>query len=43
MENTRLDGMTDHVVVGTSHPWLVRNGVAIEQTIAFLKAGQFTS
>jgi pimeloyl-ACP methyl ester carboxylesterase len=43
VENTRLDGMTDHVVVGTSHPWLVRNGVAIEQTIAFLKAGQFTS
>ena len=23
--NTRLDGMADHVVVDTSHPWLVRN------------------
>lgn len=40
--NTRLDGMTDHIVIRTSHPWLVRNGEAIEQTIAFLKDGRFT-
>jgi pimeloyl-ACP methyl ester carboxylesterase len=39
--NTRLDGMADHIVVRTSHPWLVRNGAAIEQTIAFLKDGKF--
>jgi triacylglycerol esterase/lipase EstA (alpha/beta hydrolase family) len=43
VENTRLDGMADHVVIGASHPWLVRNAEAIEQTIAFLKGGQFTS
>ncbi len=43
VENTRLDGMADHIVIGASHPWLVRNGEAIEQTIAFLKGGQFTS
>jgi pimeloyl-ACP methyl ester carboxylesterase len=40
--NTRLDGMADHIVIRTSHPWLVRNNVAIEQTIAFLRDGKFT-
>ena len=40
--NTRLDGMTDHVVIATAHPWLMRNSVAIEQTVAFLKDGKFT-
>jgi pimeloyl-ACP methyl ester carboxylesterase len=39
--NTKLDGMADHVVVRTSHPWLVRNGDAIAQTIAFLRDGKF--
>ena len=39
--NTRLDGMADHIVVRTTHPWLVRNGEAIEQTIAFLRRGRF--
>jgi len=35
VENTGIDGMADHIVVGTSHPWLVRNREAIAQTIAF--------
>ncbi|MBR0801051.1 alpha/beta fold hydrolase [Bradyrhizobium jicamae] len=39
--NTRLDGMTDHIVIRTSHPWLVRNGEAITQTIAFVRDGKF--
>jgi hypothetical protein len=39
--NTKLDGMTDHVVVHSAHPFLVRNGDAIAQTIAFLKNGTF--
>jgi pimeloyl-ACP methyl ester carboxylesterase len=43
VENTRLEGMADHIVIGASHPWLVRNGEAIEQTIAFLKGGKFTA
>jgi pimeloyl-ACP methyl ester carboxylesterase len=42
VENTRLDGMADHVVVRASHPWLVRNRMAIDQTIAFLKEGKFS-
>jgi pimeloyl-ACP methyl ester carboxylesterase len=41
VENTRLDGMADHIVMETSHPWLVRNGPAIEQTIVFLRDGEF--
>lgn len=41
VENTRLDGMVDHIIVATSHPWLVRNGLAIAQTIAFLRDGRF--
>ena len=40
---TRLDGMADHIVIRTSHPWLVRNGEAIAQTIAFLRDGKFTT
>jgi pimeloyl-ACP methyl ester carboxylesterase len=43
VDNTKLDGMADHIVIRTSHPWLVRHSVAIAQTIAFLKAGKFGS
>ena len=39
--NTKLAGMADYVVVAASHPWLVRNSVAIGQTIAFLRDGKF--
>ena len=41
VENTRLDGMADHIIVGTSHPWLIRNGREIEQTITFVRDGSF--
>jgi pimeloyl-ACP methyl ester carboxylesterase len=40
--NTKLDGMADHIVIPASHPWLVRNSVAVAQTIAFLRDGRFT-
>jgi pimeloyl-ACP methyl ester carboxylesterase len=43
VENTRLDGMTDHLVIGASHPWLVWHPIAIDQTIAFLNEGRFTT
>jgi len=42
VENTKLDGMADHIVIGASHPWLPRNAVAIEQTMAFLRDGRFS-
>jgi alpha/beta hydrolase fold len=41
VQNTKLEGMTDHIVIGASHPWMVRNRLAIEQTIAFLRDGRF--
>ena len=31
--------MVDHVVIGVSHPSLLRNALAVEQTIAFLREG----
>jgi pimeloyl-ACP methyl ester carboxylesterase len=41
VKNTGIDGMADHIVVDTAHPWLVRNSVAVAQTIAFLQDGMF--
>jgi pimeloyl-ACP methyl ester carboxylesterase len=41
VENTKLDGMADHIVVRSSHPWLVWNRLAIGQTVAFLRDGRF--
>jgi pimeloyl-ACP methyl ester carboxylesterase len=38
---TKVEGMTDHIVVNTSHPWLIRHRPAIDQTIAFLQQGYF--
>jgi len=42
VKNTKLDGMADHIVIGASHPFLPGNGVAIAQTIAFLRDGRFS-
>lgn len=41
--NTTLDGMTDHIVIHSAHPFLVRNPEAIAQTIAFLRDGKFSA
>jgi pimeloyl-ACP methyl ester carboxylesterase len=41
VEKTMINGMADHVVVGTAHPWLVRNSGAVAQTLAFLQDGAF--
>ena len=38
---TRLDGMADHTVIGTSHMGLVRHPEAVTQVIAFLRNGVF--
>ena len=42
VDSAKLDGMADHIVVGASHPRLVRSAVAIDQTIAFLRDGRFS-
>jgi pimeloyl-ACP methyl ester carboxylesterase len=41
VQRTRLDGMTDHTLVKTSHRGLLRHPAAITQTIAFLRDGRF--
>lgn len=41
IERTKLAGMTDHIVVPAAHPFLMRNRIAIQQTLHFLRNGQF--
>ena len=41
--STRLDGMTDHVVIPTAHPLLLRDARAIARTVAFLQHGRFNA
>lgn len=38
---SRVDGMTDHVVVHATHPMLMRNRQVIDQTVHFLRHGRF--
>jgi pimeloyl-ACP methyl ester carboxylesterase len=41
VQRTKLEGMVDHIVVGASHPFLMRHPRAIRQTIQFLADGRF--
>lgn len=39
---TKFAGMTDHIVLRVTHPFLMKNKTAIRQTISFLREGKFT-
>jgi triacylglycerol lipase len=39
--STMLEGMSDHIVLPTTHPFIMRNNAVIEQTAYFLKNGRF--
>lgn len=41
VERTKLAGMADHVVIAAAHPFIMKNPVAIRQTIGFLQNGRF--
>jgi len=41
IERTKLAGMSDHIVIHATHPFIMNNGEAIRQTIQFLGTGQF--
>ena len=41
VDRAKLAGMRDFLIVPSSHPFIMRNRTAIEQTIRFLAAGSF--
>jgi pimeloyl-ACP methyl ester carboxylesterase len=41
VQSCMVDGMADHVTVKTWHNGLVRNSIAIRQTLVFLREGRF--
>jgi pimeloyl-ACP methyl ester carboxylesterase len=42
VEHAKLEGMADFVIIPTAHPFLMKNRVAIRQTLAFLRNGKFS-
>jgi len=41
VDRTKLAGMSDHIVIHATHPFIMRNRGAIRQTLQFLHAGNF--
>lgn len=43
VESTKVDGMSDHIEMEVTHPYMMRNKKVINQVIAFLQRGTFTT
>ncbi|MDB6026810.1 MAG: hypothetical protein JWM68_3033 [Verrucomicrobiales bacterium] len=41
VERTKVEGMTDHIVISTTHPFIMKNRLVMQQTEKFLKTGRF--
>jgi triacylglycerol lipase len=41
VERTKLSGMTDWIAIPATHPLIMRNKMAVVQTLAFLRTGKF--
>jgi len=41
VENTKLEGMADHISLPVSHPFLMQDEQVMEQTLHFLRYGHF--
>ena len=41
VENTKLEGMSDHLEMKVTHPFMMRNNDVIEQVIYYLENGKF--
>jgi len=41
VENTKLEGMRDHLEMEVTHPFMMRNDKVIDQVVHYLKTGKF--
>ncbi|SEL88522.1 hypothetical protein SAMN05216262_12914 [Colwellia chukchiensis] len=41
VENTKIEGMNDHITLPTTHVFMMRNNAVIEQVIYYLQQGKF--
>ncbi len=41
VENTKVEGMTDFVMIPVSHPFIMKSPIAIAHAYAFIKTGRF--